>query len=75
MNIDKFKDQHIEILWHVHTLRELAHAGIAANAPQIAHTIQGMTSTIKLHLAAENRALHERVLLENRDFYPRIEAL
>lgn len=136
MNIDKFKEQHAQILQQVQALRELAHAGVATHAPEISRTILGMTSTIKLHLAAEDRALypalqkghdaelarmgqklqdemgslaetyvgfathwskvehlrsdeqgfksaanlvlralHERVQLENRDFYPRIEAL
>lgn len=58
MNIDKFKDQHVQILQKLSFLRELTHGGVTQNAPQIARTILEMSSTIKLHLAAEDRALY-----------------
>lgn len=136
MNIDKFKQQHVDILGNIATLRKLTQAGVAQNAPDIARLVVAMSSTIKLHLAVEDkvlypalqngqnvamarmgkqfqeemsviartyegfaqrwntahslqhheddfradanivlRTLHERMQRENRDFYPRIEAL
>lgn len=136
MNIEKFKHQHVDILGSIDTLRSLVKAGVANNATEIARLIVTMSSTIKLHLAVEDRALypallrctdvdlarmgqryqqemgsiaraydgfarrwnrpesvrraerdfqddanrvlrmvHERMQRENRDFYPRIEAL
>ncbi len=136
MNLDRFKHQHVDILQSIATLRHLSHAGVEDHATEIARQIVAMSSTIKLHLAAEDRALypalqhegdaalarmgqqyqqemasiaqdydafarrwntpasvradstgfrrdanivlrrvHERMQRENRDFYPRIEAL
>lgn len=58
MNIDKFKDQHVQILQKLSLLRELTHQGVVQNAAQIARGIMDMSSTIKLHLAAEDMALY-----------------
>ena len=58
MNIDKFKHQHVDILGSIDTLRNLAKAGAANNATEIARLIVAMSSTIKLHLAVEDRALY-----------------
>ena len=58
MNIDKFKHQHVDILESIDTLRNLAKAGAANNATEIARLIVAMSSTIKLHLAVEDRALY-----------------
>ncbi|AVO43113.1 hemerythrin domain-containing protein [Simplicispira suum] len=58
MNIDKFKDQHVQILQKLSILRELTHGGVIQNATQIARSIMDMSSTIKLHLAAEDMALY-----------------
>ena len=58
MNIDKFKHQHVSILSSIASLRSLAHAGVARNAAEIARLIVAMSSTIKLHLAVEDRALY-----------------
>ena len=58
MNIDKFKHQHVDILESIDTLRNLAKAGAANNATEIARLIVAMSSTIKLHRAAEDRALY-----------------
>ena len=58
MNIDKFKHQHVDILGSIATLRSLAHAGVSRNASEIAKRIVAMSSTIKLHLAVEDRALY-----------------
>ena len=58
MNIDKFKHQHVDILGSIDTLRNLAKAGAAHNATEIAQGIVAMSSTIKLHLAVEDRLLY-----------------
>ncbi|HEY9274109.1 MULTISPECIES: hemerythrin domain-containing protein [Achromobacter] len=58
MNIDKFKQQHVDILQGIASLRRLAHAGVARNAAEIARGIVSMSATIKLHLAVEDRALY-----------------
>ena len=58
MNIDKFKHQHVSILGSIATLRRLAHAGVAHNAPEIARLVVAMSSTIKLHLAVEDQVLY-----------------
>ncbi|CAB3691186.1 MULTISPECIES: hemerythrin domain-containing protein [Achromobacter] len=61
MNIDKFKQQHVDILEGIATLRRLALAGVARNAAEIAQGIVAMSATIKLHLAVEDRALYPAV--------------
>ncbi|MGY6270162.1 hemerythrin domain-containing protein [Achromobacter denitrificans] len=58
MNIDKFKQQHVDILQGIASLRRLAQAGVARNAAEIARAIVSMSATIKLHLAVEDRALY-----------------
>jgi len=61
MNIDKFKQQHVDILEGIASLRRLALAGVARNAAEIAQGIVAMSATIKLHLAVEDRALYPAV--------------
>lgn len=61
MNIDKFKQQHVDILEGIASLRKLALAGVARNAAEIAQGIVAMSATIKLHLAVEDRALYPAV--------------
>lgn len=58
MNIDKFKQQHVDILQGIASLRRMAHAGVARNAAEIARGIVAMSATIKLHLAVEDRAMY-----------------
>jgi len=58
MNIDKYKHQHVDILDNIAALRRLTQAGVAHNAADIARLIVNMSSTIKLHLAVEDRALY-----------------
>ena len=58
MNIDKFKQQHVDILQGIAALRRLAQAGVARNAAEIARGIVAISATIKLHLAVEDRALY-----------------
>lgn len=58
MNIDKFKQQHLDILAAIDALRTLARAGVAAHATAIAGQIVAMSGLIKLHLAVEQRYLY-----------------
>jgi hypothetical protein len=58
MNIDKFKQQHIDLLGGIAGLRNCAKAGISANAAEIARLIITMSSIIKLHLAVEDKILY-----------------
>lgn len=58
MNIDKFKQQHVEILSCISALRTLVKKGISNNADEIAGLIISMSSTIKLHLAVEDKILY-----------------
>ena len=58
MNIDKFRNDHAAIAGNVTELERLLKAGVATNAESIARTIVAMSSTIKLHLAAEDRVLY-----------------
>ncbi|WP_313082732.1 hemerythrin domain-containing protein [Pulveribacter sp.] len=58
MNIDRFKREHEDILSQIAALRRLAHAGVAQNASEIAQRIVAMSSTIRLHLAVEDRLLY-----------------
>lgn len=58
MNIDKFKHQHGEILACISALRTLVRSGIQKNAPDISRLVITMSSTIKLHLAVEDKILY-----------------
>ena len=55
MNIDKYTDDHVLILQAVTGLMALAKDGVAKNADAIAKSIVSASSSIKLHLAAEDR--------------------
>ncbi|HCL87452.1 MAG TPA: hemerythrin [Comamonadaceae bacterium] len=58
MNIDRFKHEHVDILAQIDRLRTLSHAGPAQHAAEIARGIVAMSSTIRLHLAVEDRLLY-----------------
>lgn len=58
MNIDKFKQQHVDILGNIATLRKLTQDGVTRNASDIARLVVAMSSTIKLHLAVEDKVLY-----------------
>lgn len=58
MNIDKFKQQHVEIMACIADLRKFSRADIRGNAADIAKRIVSMSSTIKLHLAVEDQVLY-----------------
>lgn len=58
MNIDKFKQQHVDILGCIAALRQASQAGVSENAAEIARLIISMSSVIKLHLAVEDQILY-----------------
>ncbi len=58
MNIDRFKHEHEDILAQIDALRALSHAGPAQHAAAIAQGVVAMSSTIRLHLAVEDRLLY-----------------
>lgn len=72
MNIDKFKQQHVEILGNVAALRQLVKDGIIENAEKISKMIISMSSTIKLHLAVEDSILYPALQSGNNDALARM---
>jgi len=58
MNIDKFKQQHVEILDAIAVLRALVQAGTSLHAAEISQKIIAMSSIVKLHLAVEDKTLY-----------------
>lgn len=58
MNIDRFKKEHDVVFAAVSELRNVVNSGISKNADAIVKAIVSMSSTIKLHLAAEDRFLY-----------------
>lgn len=58
MNIDRFKNHHVEILSGIAALRKLAHQGIADHAVDIAHELKALSQVVTQHLAVEDRILY-----------------
>ena len=58
MNIDRFKQEHADVMNSVAVLRELVHTGVNEHAEEIVVQLLAMTGAIKLHLAAEDRVLY-----------------
>lgn len=58
MDIERFKQQHVEILDGIAGLRRYAHAGVREHAHEIAGLVSALSSTVKLHLAIEDRILY-----------------
>jgi len=58
MNIDRYRQQHADIMTSVAGLRALVQAGIGAHADDIAQRIIAMSTHIKFHLAAEDAVLY-----------------
>lgn len=61
MDIDRFKQQHVEILERIAALRKLAHAGVEANAQSIAQQVKELGALLTRHLAIEDRILYPAV--------------
>lgn len=62
MDIERYRQQHGDILRDVGSLRDLIQAGIAQNAETIAQLIVSMSTGIKFHLAAEDAVLYPALL-------------
>lgn len=58
MDIERFKQHHTEILNGIEELRRYTHAGVHEHARDIAQSIESLSSTVKLHLAIEDRILY-----------------
>lgn len=58
MNLDRYRQQHNDILANVAALRALVQAGIGDHAAQIAQRIVDMSTSIRFHLAAEDATLY-----------------
>lgn len=58
MNIDRFKQQHRDILGGIDRLRQLSRAGVVRNATDIAEGITSLSQLINMHLAIEDRILY-----------------
>lgn len=63
MNIDKFKEQHIDILNSIVEMRRLVKDGIPQNASAISHLVIRISGLIKLHLAREDSHLYPALKL------------
>jgi hemerythrin-like domain-containing protein len=62
MNIDKFQQDHANVMAAVAELRRLVQGGISSNADTIAKTIVSMSASIKLHLATEDKVLYPALI-------------
>ncbi|QAA92959.1 hemerythrin domain-containing protein [Pollutimonas thiosulfatoxidans] len=58
MEIDRFKQQHVDILQGIAALRKFSQAGIQENATEIARQVKALGSVVTLHLAVEDRILY-----------------
>jgi hemerythrin-like domain-containing protein len=58
MNIEKFKQEHVDLLGAVTVLREFVQSGVQEQAEAICKQLMSMAAVIKLHLAAEDRVLY-----------------
>lgn len=58
MDIERFKQQHRDILAGINTLRTLTHAGVNENAEEIATGLVSLSRLVTLHLAIEDRILY-----------------
>lgn len=61
MDIERFKQQHVQILQIIHRMCRLATTGIAENASDLAREIRLMKSKVALHLSIENDILYPRL--------------
>lgn len=61
MNLDRFKQQHVEILQTIAQMRKHVHAGIPENADAIARGIMALRTKVNLHLSVEDRVLYPQI--------------
>ncbi|HTV85586.1 MAG TPA: hemerythrin domain-containing protein [Dyella sp.] len=58
MNVDKFKQEHVDLLSAIAQLRQSVQLGVQEHAEAICRQLLAMAGSIKLHLAAEDRVLY-----------------
>ncbi|HEX7387914.1 MAG TPA: hemerythrin domain-containing protein [Castellaniella sp.] len=58
MNIDRFKEHHVQIISGINSLRALAHQGIEDRAVDIAYELKALAQVVTQHLAIEDRILY-----------------
>ena len=61
MDIERFKQQHVDILQRIDTLRQLTRDGISSNSHSIAQQVKDLGKVVTLHLAIEDRILYPAV--------------
>lgn len=61
MDIERFKQQHVQILQAISRIRALVATGIQENASDIVYEIRLMKSKIALHLSIEDDILYPRL--------------
>lgn len=61
MNIERFKQQHRDILTKINELRVLSRAGTTENATAIAAGVKALGQLVTRHLAIEDRILYPMV--------------
>jgi len=62
MDMKRFETQHEAIQRGIDDLRTLSKRGVSENAAEIARLVVNISSTIKLHLAGEDRMLYPAAL-------------
>jgi hemerythrin-like domain-containing protein len=62
MDMRRFEAQHAAIQRGIDDLRTLSKQGVSENAAEIARLVVSISSTIKLHLAGEDRMLYPAAL-------------
>lgn len=67
MDIERFKQQHREILQGINSLRELAKAGVASSADKIVPQLNALNRIITQHLAIEDRILYPMLQKSSND--------
>lgn len=61
MDIDRFQQQHAQILSLISRMREQAHRGIEENAREIASHVRVLKSVVVAHLQVEDTLLYPRM--------------
>lgn len=61
MNIEKFKQQYINIVECVNTLRQFVLSDVTENARETARTVVSTSSAIKLHLNVVDTVLYSAI--------------
>ncbi|MEN9465380.1 MAG: hypothetical protein RL217_1561 [Pseudomonadota bacterium] len=60
MNIEIYKQQHVEILQAVHQLAQLVQGDVVAKSNEIARLLMSLRFKVKTHVAGEDKILYPR---------------